>query len=177
MTIGRDLLLDLFNHMESADAAVWSAVLQHESARDDAQIRNYLLHTSTVQRAFLDAWTKQSPAFRTSFDDTTLAAELEPARGYYARARSFLAAVDEASLGAAIVLPWEHWVEQHMGRKPGQTTLGETILQVISHTTHHRAQASARLRALGGTPPLVDYIAWLWRDRPQPEWPAASAAV
>ena len=177
MTINRELLLDLFNHMETADAAVWSAVLQHDAARDDAQIRTYLLHTSTVQRAFLAAWTNEPPVFKSSFDDTTLAAELELARGYYAPARSFLAVADETSLNAPIVLPWTQFVEQHMGRKPGKTTLGETILQVISHTTHHRAQASARLRALGGTPPLVDYIAWLWRDRPQPEWPSTPVTV
>jgi uncharacterized damage-inducible protein DinB len=39
------------------------------------------------------------------------------------------------------------------------------------HTVYHRGQVNARVRALGGEPPLVDYIAWLWLGRPAPEWP------
>ena len=51
------------------------------------------------------------------------------------------------------------------------TTVGETTLQVPMHTVYHRGQVNARVRALGGEPPLVDYIAWLWLGRPAPEWP------
>jgi uncharacterized damage-inducible protein DinB len=170
-----DLLLDLFDHMESADAAIWTEVLKHETAREDAQLRRYLLHMHTVQRAFLNAWTSQPVAFRQDFDDTTIAAELDDVRSYYAVARAFIAAQDETALGERMILPWEAWVEQYLKRPPSPTRLGETILQVISHTTHHRAQVSARLRALGGEPPPVDYIAWLWLGRPQPEWPAGEA--
>ena len=39
------------------------------------------------------------------------------------------------------------------------------------HTGHHRAQANSRLRALGAEPPIIDYIAWLWLERPAPAWP------
>ena len=28
-----------------------------------------------------------------------------------------------------------------------------------------------RLREVGGTPPLVDYIAWVWFSRPDAPWP------
>ena len=37
-----------------------------------------------------------------------------------------------------------------------------------SHSTYHRGQVNARLREIGAEPPLVDYIAWLWFDRPAP---------
>ena len=177
MQIPRDLLLDLFNHMEWADAAIWNAVLTHEGARADAQMRAYLLHTAGVQRAFLDAWTKQPFTFRQNFDDTSVAEQSDSVRSYYAAARAFVASVDDAALAAPLVVPWMQWVEQHFKRPVAGTRLGETVLQVISHTTHHRAQASARLRALGGEPPNVDYIAWLWLARPEPGWPAASAAA
>jgi uncharacterized damage-inducible protein DinB len=70
-------------------------------------------------------------------------------------------------------LPWVGWIEQQSKQTLAPTTLGETILQVISHSTHHRAQANTRLRMVGAEPPMVDYIAWLWRGRPKPEWPAA----
>jgi uncharacterized damage-inducible protein DinB len=50
-------------------------------------------------------------------------------------------------------------------------TLGETMLQVPSHTTSPRGQINADLRRLGGEPPLVDFIAWVWFGKPEPVWP------
>jgi uncharacterized damage-inducible protein DinB len=29
------------------------------------------------------------------------------------------------------------------------------------HSEHHRAQVATRLRALGGNPPMTDYILWV----------------
>ena len=52
----------------------------------------------------------------------------------------------DAQLSAPLVLPWSKWMEQAIGRTPGPITLGETILQVLTHSGHHRAQANARLR-------------------------------
>ena len=73
------------------------------------------------------------------------------------------------------MLPWSRWIEQAIGRPPGPVTLGETVLQALSHSAHHRAQANMRLREIGATPPIVDYIAWLWLERPKPAWPAMVA--
>lgn len=166
----RELLLDLFDHMEWADAQVWSAALPHAPAAADAQLRQYLLHTAGVQKAFLDAWTGQPFVFRPTFDDTSIAAEFPAVRAYYPAARAYLSDVDGARLRTTFNVPWIKWVEQAIKRTPADTTLGETMVQVFLHTTHHRAQASARLRALGAEPPNVDYIAWLWLGRPQPSW-------
>jgi uncharacterized damage-inducible protein DinB len=47
------------------------------------------------------------------------------------------------------------------------------MIQVATHSTYHRGQVNARLREVGGEPPLVDYIAWIWFGRPAPEWSAA----
>ena len=65
--------------------------------------------------------------------------------------------------------------EQRLGRKPSGTTVGETGLQVALHSTYHRGQVTARLREVGGEPPLVDYIAWVWLGRPAAEWPAVAS--
>ncbi len=168
-----DVLLDLFDHMESADAAVWTAVLASPSGTSDVQLCKYLLHVSCVQRAFLDAWNGRPFTFRNDFDGVHLQAELAAVRAYYPEARAFVAGTDVATLARAIRLPWVDWIEQQTKQTLAATTLGETMLQVISHSTHHRAQANTRLRALGMEPPMVDYIAWIWRSRPQPDWPAA----
>ena len=172
MRITTDVLLDLFDHMESADAAVWSAVSTSLSGATDPQLCKYLLHVSSVQRAFLDAWKGRSFTFRDNFDDVHLDAESAAVRAYYPEARAFIADVDAAALAGTIRLPWVGWIEQQLKQTLAPTTLGETVLQVISHSTHHRAQANTRLRALGVEPPMVDYIAWIWRGRPQPAWPA-----
>jgi uncharacterized damage-inducible protein DinB len=46
-------------------------------------------------------------------------------------------------------------------------TVIDALMQAVMHSQHHRGQAAARLRALGGEPPTVDYILWL-KDRPDP---------
>jgi uncharacterized damage-inducible protein DinB len=37
----------------------------------------------------------------------------------------------------------------------------QAILQICMHTQGHRAQCATRLRALGGTPPGMDYVLWI----------------
>lgn len=34
------------------------------------------------------------------------------------------------------------------------------LLQIVLHSQHHRAQVMTRLRDLGGSPPIIDYILW-----------------
>jgi uncharacterized damage-inducible protein DinB len=169
MTI--EMLLDLFDHMQWADARVWEVTLQHDAARTDAVLRNTLLHLHGVQRGFLDAWTNQPFVFRINYDDTTLEREFAAVQSFYTPAREFIASVNAERLASPLIVPWTKWVEQAIGRPPAVTSLGETIVQVCMHSHHHRAQANTRLRTLGAEPPLVDYIAWLWLGRPQPSWP------
>ena len=44
------------------------------------------------------------------------------------------------------------------------------MLQIPLHSLYHRGQVNARLREVGGEPPTVDYIAWMWLGRPAAEW-------
>lgn len=39
--------------------------------------------------------------------------------------------------------------------------VGETIIQLCGHGTHHRAQAVNMARRLGAQPPAVDYVVWI----------------
>ena len=165
------MTLDLFDHMEWADARVWDVALKTPEARSDDTLKWLMLHLHGVQKAFLDAWTRQPFAFRNDYSDTSLEQEMASVRAYYPRGRSYLQSVSDAQLAEQLLLPWSKWVEQSIGRPPGPTTLGETILQAVAHSIHHRAQANSRLRAIGAEPPMVDYIAWLWQGRPAPAWP------
>jgi uncharacterized damage-inducible protein DinB len=80
----------------------------------------------------------------------------------------FLNAVDHDALGRRIVMPWSGELARDLGRQPEPPTLAETMFQVTSHSTYHRGQINTRLRLVGGQPPLVDYIAWIWIGRPSP---------
>jgi uncharacterized damage-inducible protein DinB len=79
--------------------------------------------------------------------------------------------VREEQLDDMKEVAWKRWVEKAIGRAPGPTTLGEMMMQVSQHSTYHRGQVNARLRDRGGAPPLTDYIAWLWLEKPDAEWP------
>lgn len=54
-------------------------------------------------------------------------------------------------------------------------TVEESVIQIVLHTAHQRAQLCTRLRELGAEPPLVDFIAWVWQGKPDPVWPDRAA--
>jgi hypothetical protein len=95
-------------------------------------------------------------------------------RTYYGEAFAYLGALSDVEVSEPLPVPWAAMVERVLGRAPETTTVGETALQVALHSTYHRGQINARLREVGGEPPLVDYIAWVWRGRPAPDWPPDS---
>jgi uncharacterized damage-inducible protein DinB len=172
MTFPIDALRELYRHMEWADAIIWAAALAHGPAARDARLRDLLLHLHTVQRAFLLVWTQQE----LSFPDTKEFPDIESVRQWsyttYAAANRFLQSVDAAALERPVIMPWAAQIATRLGREPKNPTLAETIFQVTSHSTYHRGQVNARLRELGGEPPLVDFIAWVWFGKPDPAWQA-----
>jgi uncharacterized damage-inducible protein DinB len=153
--------------MQWADTKVWMAVPDLQGRPDD-RLRRLLLHLHTVQRAFLKIWTGQPLAFPQESEFPTLAGVRAWSMSYYAEAFAFLDSLDETRLGARVHLPWSGHLVRELGREPHMPTLGETVFQVISHSTYHRGQVNGRLRELGIEPPLVDYIAWIWSGRPAP---------
>jgi uncharacterized damage-inducible protein DinB len=169
--LSREFLRDLLRHMEWADAKVWSAVPDGTPA--DKRLTELLLHVHTVQQACLAVWTKSDVrlVFRGAEEFATLAALRDWARPYYAQAQAHIDGLGDADLNARLEMPWAAHFAQSLGRPAGSTTVAETCFQVCSHSTYHRGQVNARLREIGAEPPLVDYIAWLWFDRPMADWP------
>ncbi|HUF27484.1 MAG TPA: DinB family protein [Gemmatimonadaceae bacterium] len=166
-------LRQLLLHMEWADARIWRVALSCDRDRAAERLRSLLLHLHETQRAFLHVWTNQAVTFHSESDFPGLAELLDWARPYHAEARAFLASCDEAQLAQPVVLPWSIQAADALDRKIETPTLAETIFQVTSHSTHHRAQASAVLRDLGATPETVDFIVWVWLGKPTAEWPEA----
>jgi uncharacterized damage-inducible protein DinB len=168
-----EVLQELFRHMQWADALVWTAVLQHPDAAGDLKLRGTLFHIHMVQRAFLYVW-QAGPLNAPPSDPPDLPTTFGDARDYYSDVTGFLSTLGEDHLERPVVLPWAGRFARSLGREPATPTLAETILQVTLHSTYHRGQVNARLRELSIEPPLTDYIAWIWFDRPEPQWPVSS---
>lgn len=165
-----DELHDLFRHMAWADGRVWSAILATPSTEGDALLREKLWHIHLVQRAFLSIWSGTAPDYRELSTFPDLRALQQWGRTYHDEVRPFLGTLEEPALGQPVRLPWAAQLAATFGKDAADPTLRETLLQVAMHSTYHRGQVNTRLRELGGDPPLVDYIAWIWISRPTAEW-------
>jgi uncharacterized damage-inducible protein DinB len=169
-----DSLRELGQHMQWADALVWTAALSHSGAADDLALRGKLFHTHMVQRAFLSVW-NAATLTPPSSEPPELPVTLKSARAYYTELSAFFSALGEDELERPVALPWAGGFARRLGREPATPTLAETILQVVMHSTYHRGQVNTRLRELGIEPPLTDYIAWIWFGRPEAQWPVLSS--
>ena len=167
---------DIIRHMEWADSRVWTAAIAHAPSANDAGIRGYLAHLHQVQQLFLALW-EQRPMNEFMAVATAAFTSLPELRDwvhpYYPRVHAFLEGADETVLSRIVRMPGLEPYEQQLGITFAPTSIGETVFQVASHTTHHRAQVLARMRSLGGEPPLVDYIGWVWFGRPAADWQAS----
>jgi len=155
--------------MEWADVMVWRAVIASPDAAQDQKLRDYFHHLHLVQHAWLRAWQSETPdlSFPTLAD---LRSVMLWGRSYYAEIFGHLEQISDERLTATMRLPWAEMVEQQIGRQPDRVSIGETMLQIPLHSLYHRGQINARLRAVGGAPPTVDYIVWVWLARPAANW-------
>ena len=163
----------LLRHAGWADALVWKAV--SSSGLEDDELRARLHHLHLVQWAYLHIWRAEHVKPRELSTFPTLAGIRGWAREYYRELPSYLGALSEPDLGREVRLPWTDRQVQRFGRaKP--TTLAESILQVALHSAYHRGQVARRLRELAVEPPLSDFLAWIWLDRPDADWGEPEAA-
>lgn len=165
-------LLSLASHMAWADAAVWKSTLASPPAAGDRKLRTILHHTHLAQHLFAQAWRGQSIAVREASAFAAAADLAAWGRDAHRRVLDFLMEAATAVWSREFREPWASHFEDRMQTPAAVHTLGESVLQVIMHTAHHRGQACARLRELGVEAPTVDIIVWLWSGRPAADWPA-----
>ncbi|MCG8461499.1 MAG: hypothetical protein MI919_34895 [Holophagales bacterium] len=160
---------DLYLHMEWADASIWRTVLASEVLRGDLALRELLQHIYVVQSAFLSLW--QGEAVDAEAGQGLDAEALAGAsRARHAGLQSHLGGLRPGDLDSRLDLPWAARIRERLGQDPAPSQLRDTVLQVCFHTQHHRGQACAAIRRLDVTPPLVDFIAWIWSGRPEADW-------
>jgi len=163
----------LLGHAEWADALVWKAVAA--SGQEDDELRAALHHLHMVQWAYLHIWRAQAVKPREVGTFPTLLAIRGWAREYYRELPAYLAGVAEEGVKAPVRFPWADRLVQRFGQARS-ATWAESVLQVAMHSAHHRGQVARRLRELGSEPPLADFIAWIWTDRPEADWGDEEAA-
>ena len=161
---------ELFDYTAWADATVWTAVLSERNASGDERLSDYLFHIHAVQGLFLAVWCG-APLQPPQKEGKTLISLLALARNTHKEITVFCDGLDEAALSQNVQLPWAGRFTELTGKEPSPITMGETLLQVVNHSTYHRGQVNTRLRELGGTPPMTDFIAWVGLGKPAPAWP------
>lgn len=163
-------LLRLYDHMEWGDALLWSTVLAMEAAAADDFVMDSIVHLHLVQRAYLNLWRGEQivPVGKDDFDSPSDARDW--AREFYPAVRDFMAEAPPERLDEEIDTPWRSFIDERIGGPIAMATLRDMAFQVASHSVHHRAQINRRIRELGGEPPFIDYIGWVWSGCPDPEW-------
>jgi uncharacterized damage-inducible protein DinB len=165
-------LLDLYQHMEWADATVWTAIFDAENSKSDEKTQALLHHIHGGHHAFLHMW-KNKPGELSVPELNEAPSLMRWGQDYYRSLYEYINSLDDGKVGAEFIFPasWVDMVEQHLEQKPEKATLGEAMVYISLHTMHHRGQICTRLRELGSTPPTIDYITWVWLGRPAARWP------
>ena len=163
----------LLGHAEWADALVWQCALA--LPQEDAQIHAKLHHLHGVQWAYLHIWRGEAVKPRELGTFATRRALCGWAREYYAELPAYLASLSAPDLVREVRFPWADHLVQRFGQSQ-PATWAESALQVAMHSTYHRGQVASRLRELGGEPPLTDFVAWIWMNRPAADWGDDEAA-
>jgi uncharacterized damage-inducible protein DinB len=166
-------LQQLMNHMEWADAEMWDAVLAESRAHSDTAIRELLYHMHSVHWAYLQIWRGEALNILDAGAFPDLTAIHGWGREYYRQLEAFLSALIPEMLDGAVAFPWTEELVRRFGESR-PVTFAESILQVTSHTTHHRGQVSRKLREVGGQPRLTDFVAWVWMGKPDAAWRKSS---
>ena len=156
-----DMLNDLFQHQAWADAAILRAVRTAPESAKDEKIRATLHHMVTVQRAFLSLFLSRPFDMQKEMQAPESFADLERLfRDTHAEQISFVSSLQAADLARVIDLPWI---------ADARPSLAQALMQVVMHSHNHRGQCLSRLRAIGGTPPTLDFILWV-THRAAPVW-------
>jgi uncharacterized damage-inducible protein DinB len=164
------LFNDMFRHMAWADALVLSTITGRPEADQDSCILDKLRYLHMVQSVFLDVW-RGEPFDPHVADGLDLRALAVLARDVHAGSMRFLESLTSEALERVANLPWSRMATEKLGFEVADHSLADALVQVPEHSAYHRGQVSARLRELGIDPPMTDYIAWVWRHKPEADWP------
>jgi len=151
-----ELLKDLARHQTWSDAQHWKTLHANPALLEDAEIHQRMNH-------MLQACRMLTKLARGEAVDPAAMKNLESIE-------EIEAAMVQANegLGAALEsVDTEKSIQLPRGPKgPFEAPAGVILLQALMHGQHHRGQNAARMRAMGVTPPMTDFILWYALGRP-----------
>lgn len=155
-------LRDLLTHAEWANG-VFFHIWGKSPARDNEELRRRMDHLVGVQEGFLAVFRGQAAGGPSAGPPDPFEKIKSRAQICHSGLAEFAAGLDAAGLDKKVLIPW-------IPNPPCIITTGEAIVQVAMHSQHHRGQCMTRLKDFGGEPKNVDWILWLWKQKPQPRW-------
>jgi uncharacterized damage-inducible protein DinB len=151
-----ELLKSLARHQAWADTEHSKTIHANTTLLEDAQIRKRLNHMVTATEMLQTLARGEAPDPSRNKDKESIE-ELQAAMDK-ANAE-LLAALESVDLASMIKLP--------RGPKgPFEAPAGVLLLQALMHSHHHRGQNAARMRELGVTPPMTDFVVWYALGQP-----------
>jgi uncharacterized damage-inducible protein DinB len=155
-------LRDLMAHSEWANA-VFFHTWGKSPARDHEEMRRRVDHIVGVQQGFLSILRGEPSGGPPSGPPPTFEELKTRAVAGHAGLRDFTASLQPDGLSRTVRI---HWFPD----PPCIVTVAEALVQVAMHSQHHRGQCMTRLKDFGGEPKNVDWIIWLWKQKPQGRW-------
>jgi uncharacterized damage-inducible protein DinB len=151
-----ELLTDLARHQAWADAAHWKTLRATAALLDDKEIRTRLNHMVMAEKMLTMLARGETPD-PAGMKEVESVDELEATMH---KAHADLAtALGCADLDKMIALP-------RGPNGPFEAPAGVLLLQALTHSQHHRGQNASRMRQLGTTPPMTDFVIWYALGRP-----------
>jgi uncharacterized damage-inducible protein DinB len=155
-------LRDLMAHAEWANAVFFHA-WDKSPARDHEELRRRLDHLIGVQVGFLHILRGEAPGGPKDGPPRTFDDLKTRAQTCHFGLKEFAASLAPESLSRTVRIPW-------FPDPACIITVSEAMVQVAMHSQHHRGQCMTRLKDFGGEPKDVDWIIWLWKQKPPARW-------
>jgi len=151
-----EVLLDMARHQVWADAAHWKLLHENPTLFEDAEIRTRLNHMLKALKMLTILARGETPdAAGMKEIDSIDELEASMGKGH----AELVAMLESADLDKVVALP--------RGPKgPFEAPAGVLLLQALTHSQHHRGQNASRIRQLGATPPMTDFVIWFSLGRP-----------
>lgn len=151
-----ELLKELARHQAWADAEHWKVIRGNPALLEDEEIHKRLNHMLNAPLMLMALAAGEHP-------DPTVKKPPKPMD----QLETDMAKMHEQLAAAIASADLERKIQLPRGPKgPFEAPVYVLLLQALTHSHHHRAQNAARMRALGATPPMTDYIVWYAQGRP-----------
>jgi uncharacterized damage-inducible protein DinB len=158
---------DLFGHQEWADAELWNAIAAQQGALEDEQISKRFRHFHSTQYAYLLLLRGEQIVLRSFVarygDSVPIETVKRHAIETHLDLTHFLSECPASKLEERVLIPW-------FKDPTFIVTYAQSLVQVAMHSQYHRGQNATRLRELGGKPPTIDFVLWIWKGRPKAAW-------